>query len=221
MDVRLFKSQLDQIGLQLTDEQIEAFAAFEEALYLANETMNLTRVPREECGLRHFIDSLLFHDLVGDAKTVLDVGSGPGLPAWPIACAFPDLQLVALDAGAKTVAFMEANPLPNLTPVQGRAEEWDVVGVYDLVTGRALAPLSIQLEVSGRPCRLDGRVIPMRTPADLPEIERLSREMGLELIGIETRRLPGTDTDRVYPIYRKVKRSPAMRTWAEIKKKPR
>ncbi len=190
-----------------------------EGLYAANDVMNLTRVPREEAWVRHFADSLLFADLIEAGSAVLDIGTGPGFPAWPLACARPDLQVTALDSNKKMLGFLEGFGLPNLSLVLARAEEWDVRGAYDVVTGRALAPLPIQLEISAASCRVGGCVIPMRTGRD----EFCSvRELGLELERVEERVLPGTEIARVFPVYRKTKQTPARypRRWAEIKAKP-
>ena len=57
MDAEKFAHTARSLGIILTPAQIEAFEQFEEALYEANKVVNLTRVPREECWLRHFIDS--------------------------------------------------------------------------------------------------------------------------------------------------------------------
>ncbi|MEA2554633.1 MAG: rRNA (guanine527-N7)-methyltransferase [Fimbriimonadaceae bacterium] len=211
------------IGLPLTDTQLDAFEAFEENLYAANEVMNLTRVPREEAWLRHYLDSLLFHDLIPEGSTVLDIGSGAGFPAWPLACARPDLKVTSLDSSGKMLGFLQRNPLPNLESVLGRAENWRVRDRFDVVTGRALAPLPIQLELSSPPARVGGLVIPMRTPAEEADIRAFpGEELGLKLDRIETRPLPDTDVIRAFPVYRKLVKTDRRypRTWAEIKRDP-
>lgn len=185
--------------------------------------MNLTRVPREECWLRHFVDSLLFQDLFPHRATVLDIGAGPGFPAWPLACARGDLTVTALDSSGKMIGFLNANPLPNLTAVQARAEEWEVREEYDVVTGRALAPLPIQLELSAPAARIGGFVIPLRSIHDGPEIERMnSHKLGLGPPTLHERPLPGTDIIRVAPTYEKLGSTPPKypRAWADMKRNP-
>jgi len=223
LDKLQFSKALADIGLVLTEAQLDQFSTFEENLYAANEVMNLTRVPREECWLRHFLDSVLFQDLIPNGATVLDIGSGPGLPSWPLACARPDLQVTALDSGGKMIGFLQRNPLPNLEPILGRAEDWKVTNRFEVVTGRALAPFGIQMELSVPPCKIDGMVIPMRTPSD----EKAVREFDAELLGVslekvETRTLPGTDIVRLFPVFRKLKKTDAQypRSWSEIKRQP-
>lgn len=223
MDSAAFASSCRALGLELSLAQIEAFAAFEEALYRTNELMNLTRVPREECWLRHFVDSLLVHDLIPPKARVLDIGSGPGFPAWPLACARPDLHVTALDSAGKMTGFLKLHLLPNLRVVTDRAEEWGVRDQFKVVTGRAVAPLAEQLEVSAAPCLIEGLVLPLRTPSDLPALENVgASKLGLELTDVQQRTLPTTDTVRLIPVYRKASATPARypRRWSEMKRSP-
>lgn len=223
MDRIAFHDAVLALGIDLSEAAIDQFQAFEDNLYAANKVMNLTRISKEECWLRHFVDSLLFQDLLPKGAAVLDIGTGPGFPAWPLACARPDLKVTALDSSGKMLRFLQKNPLPNLEPVLARAEEWGKRERFDIVTGRAIAPLAIQLELSAPPCKVKGAVVPMRTPADERDIERIEGEgLGLKLERIERRSLPGTDIHRVFPIFRKVGKTDRRfpRTWAEIKRRP-
>lgn len=212
-------AELERLGLTV---DLDAVAAFEDDLYAQNAVMNLTRVPREECWLRHILDSLLIAEFIPVGASVLDIGTGPGFPAWPLALARPDLKVTAMDSSGKMLGFLRRHPLPNLTLLQGRAEESGLKDAFEVVTGRALAPLPIQLELSARPCRTGGIVLPMRTPNDLAEIERLSEVLGIELESIHRRTLPVIDAERVFPVYRKVKNTPPgyPRPWAKMRDKP-
>lgn len=209
------------LGLELTPGQIAGFAAFEEALYRANEVSNLTRVPQEEAWLRHTLDSLLISPLLPEGTEVLDIGTGAGFPAWPLAFARPDLRVTALDSAGKSIRFLRSQPLPNLEVVQGRAEEWEEREAFDVVTGRAVAPLAIQVELSARLARIGGAVIPMRTPGDDVEDIELG-PLGLELERVETATLPVVGAERVFPVYRKVRRTEEFfpRRWAEMRAMP-
>ena len=197
------------------------FSVFEADLYDRNQVMNLTRVPKEECGVRHFLDSLLLSPLIGDGQRVVDIGTGPGFPAWPLACARPDLSVTAIDSSGKMLGFLARHPLPNLEIVNDRAESWGRREKFDVATGRAVAPLGIQLELSAPVVRLGGLVIPMRTPNDVFELESL-KGLGLELVSIQRQVLPGTEIERVFPIYKKIAATPRKypRDWATIRKKP-
>ncbi len=217
MDKEALKGALK---LELSDAQFNAFEEFESRLYEANETKNLTRIPREQAWIKHFLDSLLFEDLIPAGSTVLDLGTGPGLPAWPLAQARPDLQVVALDSNGKMLDFLRSMPLQNLEVVQARAEEFDRREAFDVVTGRALAPLPAQLELSAAFARIGGLIIPMRTASDEPD--NRYRVLGIDLIRTVARSLPEGAGDRLFPVYEKRAPTPARhpRRWAEIKTKP-
>lgn len=212
-----------ELGLTLSTEQLDSFDSFESALFSANEVMNLTRVPRDECWLRHFVDSLLMQDLIPYKSEVLDIGTGPGFPAWPLACARPDLQVTAMDSSNKMTGFLRKHPLTNLYVVTARAEEFAANGTFDVITGRAVAPLAAQLELSAKTCKLGGLVLPMRTPTDAEAAEDSgASKLGLRLAQSVIRNLPGTDAVRLFPVYEKVAATPDRypRRWGELKKAP-
>lgn len=223
MDRSSFTKALGQIGVSISTNQLDQSEIFEVELYRRNEVMNLTRVPQAEAWLRHFVDSLLFQDLIPEGSSVLDIGTGPGFPSWPLACARPDLQVTAIDSSGKMLTFLKSQPLPNLSVVQTRAEDWGVREAFDVVTGRALAPLAIQLELSAPLTKVGGKVIPMRTPQELADIQKFPGEkLGLTLVDLHLRELPGTDVERLFGVFEKVESTPTKfpRTWSEIKKKP-
>jgi len=221
MNREAFQAALQSIGLALSESRLSQFSVFEDALYTVNEHTNLTRVPRDECIYRHFIDSLLIHDMLDHVGEILDIGSGAGFPAWPLAVIRPDIQVTAIDSAGKMTRFLESQPLDNLMVVNMRMEEWRVEEAFDLVTGRAVAPLAIQLELSAAACAMGGRVIPMRTPSDT-ELTGYEKPLGLELVDVIRRTVPVIGGERVFPIYRKVKKTAEVfpRTWAEIKRRP-
>lgn len=214
-----FAAFLDYIHLDASPEIVGRFITFHERLYAHNQVKNLTRVPAEEAWERHFADSLLFDIWFQPRDEVLDVGTGPGFPAWPLAAARPDLRVTAIDSNAKMLAFLRENPLPNLEIVLGRIEEVGWRERFDVVTGRAFAPLPIQLEVSAAACKVGGIVLPMRTSRDEFRIAAVT-ELGLVLEDVDLQ--PLGEAMRAAPIYRKVKATPAKypRRWSDIKRKP-
>ena len=212
-----------RIGLNVTEAQVGALESFADKLYALNEQKNLTRIPREDVWIRHYLDSVLFHDLIPVGASVLDIGCGAGFPAWPLACLRPDLLVTGLDANGKAVNFLKSLPLENLTIEEGRAESWMPERFFDVVTGRALAPLSVQMEVSAALCKIGGFIIPMRTPGDELAIESFpSQKLGLNLRRVEKRVLFRLEAPRWFPVYEKVSNTPSRypRLWADIKRKP-
>ena len=94
---------------------------------------------------RHLIHSLALARKGFPARaTVVDFGTGGGLPAVPLAIRFPDVQFVAVDAVRKKTEavrlFARRLGLDNLGVWNGRAEEWD--GTAHYAVSRATAPLT-------------------------------------------------------------------------------
>jgi 16S rRNA (guanine527-N7)-methyltransferase len=219
MDRLQFFDAVSKLGIELSEAQLDHFETFEENLYLVNEERNLTRVPREECWSRHFLDSLLIAPMIPESAKVLDIGCGPGFPSWPLACARPDLQVTGMDSNSKMLGFLSSQSLPNLNTSSDRAEESELREKFDFVTGRAVAPMPIQCEISAAFLRIGGFFIPMRTQNDQWDADAL-KLIGLEFLNVETR--PIGDAQRVFPIFRKFKSTPRKfpRRWSEIKKNP-
>jgi 16S rRNA (guanine527-N7)-methyltransferase len=212
-----------EAGSPLTSDQEAAFMAYGEALYARNAETNLTRVPQAECALRHFVDSLLVARFCPQGARVLDLGTGPGLPAWPLAVWRADLSVTAVDSNRKMLSFLREHPLPNLEVVEARAEQFERREEFGVVTGRAVAPLGVQLELSAPFCKIRGLVVPFRTPAEEEAVVSFpALQLGLRLVDVMSLALPGTEVLRLFPVFEKVKPTEPEfpRPWARIKARP-
>lgn len=217
--LRQWCSQQDLPFSQDQEAQCEGFL---DRLYQANKVMNLTRIAREEAEIKHLIDSLLPQALIPEGALVLDAGSGPGFPSWPLACLRPDLDIHAVDSTEKIARFLEGVAPKNLTVRCLRVEELRTRGRYDVALGRAFAPLGIQLEATAAFVRLGGMALPYRTPNDLLEAETLPcGQLGLELEETVEKALKDGSL-RLFPIYRKVRETPGEfpRAWGRMKSRP-
>jgi 16S rRNA (guanine527-N7)-methyltransferase len=109
--------------------------------------------PREVSRLweRHVLNSAAVAEAVPAGARVVDVGSGAGLPGIPLGLARPDVTLTLVEPMARRVEFLDEVVAGIAAPtgrawrvVRGRAEDRGVataVGVVDVVTARAVAPL--------------------------------------------------------------------------------
>ena len=107
--------------------------------------------------------------------------------------------------------------------MQSRGEEFLQRERFDVVTGRAIAPIGIQLELSAAFCKIGGSVVLFRTPSEKDVIEQFpAKILGLMLKEIKEKVLPGTDSIRLFPVYEKIARTPKIypRLWAKIKQAP-
>ena len=219
MDLR---SGATSFGICLSDEQLQQFIKFEDALYESNAVMNLTRVPREECWWRHFLESLILSPSIPKGATVLDIGSGPGFPGAALQIARPDLTVTCVDSHAKSVEFLR-KVFPSLQVIQSRAEDLTLRESFDIVTGRAIAPFPIQAEISAAWIKIGGKFIPIRTPIESDKIRKLNvGVLGLSWLESKIVSVGQIGIERLLPIFEKWRTTPETypRTWAQIKSKP-
>lgn len=129
----------------LPPEAIETLRHFEQAV-LASPHNLVSRRARVELWDRHISEAVGLAGLLPGPATLLDVGSGGGLPGFVVAIARPDLRVTLLDASQKKTTFLAetASDLDvGLSVIRGRAEDLrvEMSGSFDLVTARAVAPL--------------------------------------------------------------------------------
>jgi 16S rRNA (guanine527-N7)-methyltransferase len=110
---------------------------------------------------RHLLNCAVVADLVPHPSTLLDIGSGAGLPGIVLAMLLPDVQVTLLEPMARRVAFLDecitGLGLRNVTLRRGRAEEVRGQFSADVVTARAVAPLD----------RLAGMAMPLVRPGGM------------------------------------------------------
>lgn len=94
---------------------------------------------------RHLLNSAALLPYLPAAGTVVDVGSGAGLPGLVIACVRPDLDVVLVEPMERRALWLTevatALGLTSVEVMQRRAEEVHGRLVADVVTARAVAPL--------------------------------------------------------------------------------
>ncbi len=111
-----------------------------------NKAYNLTAVDHPpDMVIKHLLDSLAVLPHLPPGR-IVDVGSGAGLPAVPIALAHRERSVSALDSNQKKVRFIQQAILdlgiPNLTAIHGRAEAYQPTEHYNVVIARAFASLT-------------------------------------------------------------------------------
>lgn len=133
------------MGLELDTARQLLLLEYAALLKKWNKTYNLTALRDEDKIVsHHLLDSLTLLPYVQEAQTLMDVGSGGGMPGIPTAICRPDLQITLLDANTKKTAFLQQAVielgLENVTVAAGRVETMHDKKV-DVVTSRAFAEL--------------------------------------------------------------------------------
>ncbi|MDI9639409.1 class I SAM-dependent methyltransferase [Kamptonema cortianum] len=217
------RSFLQSLGFADSAQFLQQARTYLTALYTANATTNLTRVPANLAEERHILDSLLLLKFLPEGSRLVDIGSGPGIPGWFVAAVRPDVQVCCVESNGKFARFLRSQPLPNLTVLEQRAEIDPMEESFNVATGRAVAPFGIQAELSAPWLKIGGRLLPFRTPSEQEDIERANVGMlGLKLTAMHEVPLPGSDVVRLFPEFEKVRSTDPNypRTWAKIKAKP-
>lgn len=172
--VALLAEGIGDLGLRLTKQQLERFERYMELIIEWSERVSLTAV-RDEEGIqrRHFIESaaliaaLREHGFTLQEHSLIDVGSGAGVPGIPLKILEPSLQLTLVEAKQRKAEFLMA-VLPELglsevSVITRRAEEVAHDPrhreQYDFAVAKALAPIRTLAELTLPFVRMGGLVL--------------------------------------------------------------
>ena len=146
-----------------------------------NSVYNLTslRDPMQMV-THHLLDSLAAVPAFANAKNVLDVGSGGGLPGIVLAIVRPDVKISMIDTVHKKTAFLTQVKaelgLANVTVYTMRVEQLQVSDKFDVITSRAFADLSDFVNWSSHLLADGGCYIALKGVAPKEEQERVPAE---------------------------------------------
>jgi 16S rRNA (guanine527-N7)-methyltransferase len=180
---------VQQLGLNLPDACQEQLLDYLALLQKWNGVYNLTAVrDTQQMVTHHLFDCLAALHAFVDAKRVLDVGSGGGLPGVIIAIwaawSAPEMRVELIDTVHKKTAFLTQAKaelqLTNLTVHTGRVEQLMTEQLFDVITSRAFAALSDFVNLSGHLLSAGGRMIAMKGPAFESELTTLPAAWRME-----------------------------------------
>jgi 16S rRNA (guanine527-N7)-methyltransferase len=97
-----------QVGVSLSNSQIELFELYLLELLEWNKTFNLTGIrDPEDIVIKHFVDSLTPLPYLEPSGRLLDIGPGAGFPSIPLKIAASELQVTLVEANRKRVSFLK------------------------------------------------------------------------------------------------------------------
>ncbi len=214
-----FMEACRQLGWVLDPALLDRCAAYLELLLEANRNLNLTAIrDPDEAWMRHILESLSLAPELGDARLVLDLGSGGGAPGIPLALRLPDCQFILLEATRKKAVFLETAcarlGLAHVRVVNARAETLGRDPAQragcDAVVARAVAPLRELLELALPLLREGGRLLALKGRAAAREIAESGR--ALAVLGgdppVLRPALPGLDVDTALVVVVKSRPTP-------------
>ncbi len=202
---------LEAFHLPVAPEALALLERFADRLQAWNRKVNLTRITAPaEVAEKHLVDALLLLPAIAGARTLLDVGSGAGIPGVPLACARRDLFVTCCDSVTKKIAFVKAVAAEldvTVRAVAVRAEgepEREGLPRAEAVVSRALAEPEAWVPLGVRYLADGGVLLAMLgRDADRDRLEEVGRRSGLVLASLETFVLPLSGAARAIASWRR------------------
>ena len=221
-----FKKSCSELGINLSEKQLNQFEEYYHLLTQWNEKMNLTAITeKEEVYLKHFLDSLSFvkifekpdevedNSVIIDTEkrfTLLDVGTGAGFPGIPLKIIFPNAGITLMDSLNKRITFLNEvieklglNESGSIEAIHSRAEDLahdsQYREKYDYTVSRAVANLSTLSEYCLPFVKVGGAFVSYKSEKALEELEGAGK--AIFLLGGTLKKevsfvLPGSDLKR-------------------------
>ena len=219
----MLEAQAAGWGVRLDENTLDRLLGYGELLASYEKANVIGTRDLDRILLDHVLDSLscFLHEPLREAGTLADVGSGGGLPGIPISIVRPELTITLIESIGKKADFLrhavEQVTAESVEVVNARVEEigrmQEYRGVYDIVTTRAVARLSVVAEYCLPLLQVGGWVIAMKAGIDGEEYEegrRAVNALGARVAGIEpVGKLPEVgEKERNLVILEKVRETP-------------
>ena len=192
------QSGLNAMNLDITMPQQLLLLEYVALLKKWNSTYNLTALRDENTMIsHHLLDSLTLLPYVANAQTLMDVGSGGGMPGIPTAICRPDLHITLLDSNTKKTTFLQQAVielgLKNVTVASGRVEAMHDKKV-DVVTSRAFAELHDFIALTKHLLNENGYWAAMKGVYPYEELENVPQN--IEVYQIDKLNVPTLNAER-------------------------
>ena len=194
------------IKLNINTDKNNKLLEFVYLLEKWNKTYNITAIrDLEKMVILHVIDSASVYRHLPE-NSIIDVGTGGGIPGIIFAILNPQLKVTLLDCNQKKTRFLrfaqrELN-IDNITVVCDRVEEYKPKILYDVVISRAFSEVGDFLRLAGHLCKDQGQVLAMKGPRI--ESEENVREIGFELSQDIDIQVPFLEAKRRLLIFNKI-----------------
>lgn len=228
-----FINKLKKLNIEVDDKKLSQLEQYYQLLIEWNEKINLTGITeKKEVYLKHFYDSISLIKVIdlNNINTLCDIGTGAGFPGIVLKIFYPDLEVTLLDSLNKRINFLnvviEKLDLKKIKTIVARAEEYSIKNreIFDVVTARAVAPLSILLEYSIPLVKVNGYFIAMKADVskELINIDNCLNKLNIKLVENNEFLLPIENSKRTLLKFQKqeITLNKYPRRYSEIKKRP-
>ena len=184
LDQKKLQEGIGELNLSASENQLQMLDKYSELLFKWNKTYNLTAITEKDDVLTHHIlDSLsvvnVFKNYLAQNGTMLDVGSGGGLPAIPIAIMMPNCNISMVETVGKKSAFLRQVTLHlklnNVKVFHERVENLKHPP-FDVISSRAFSSLKNFIALSKHLLKKDGYWLALKghkPETELTEIENM------------------------------------------------
>lgn len=192
------KRGLIALGLTLDGDVQQRLLDYIALIEKWNRVYNLTAIREpEKMVSHHLLDSLAVAPHL-QAKRLLDVGSGAGLPGIPLALAKPDTHMTLLDSNHKKAAFLHQAvlelKLENAEVCGERVESWQTQNRFDAIISRAFSDMGEFVRVTRHLLAPGGLFAAMKGLHPYEEIDKLPT--GCKVLQILPLAVPGVEGAR-------------------------
>lgn len=175
-----------KIGIMVSSEQNEQLIQYLELLIKWNKAYNLTAIrDPEEMFTKHIVDSLSIAPFI-KGESILDVGTGPGLPGIPMAIMFPSKHFSLLDSNGKKTRFLVqvkmSLALVNIEVFNIRVESLPNDKLFDQIMSRAFTALDNMVELCKHLLSPNGEFLAMKGLVPKDEMAMLDKDYGITSI---------------------------------------
>jgi 16S rRNA (guanine527-N7)-methyltransferase len=195
----LLEHGVAQLQLALDREQKKKLVDYVKLLSHWNKAYNLTAVRDEgEMMVKHILDSLSVVPFFAGRGSIIDIGSGAGLPGVPLAICYPMAAITTVDSNGKKTRFMQHVVtnlgLSNITVLNKRAEQLAAEKKYDAVTSRAFTSLTDMLAKTNHLLQNKGLFLAMKGVYPIEELSELPT--GYKVTAVHELKVPGLAAER-------------------------
>ena len=190
---------LRELNLNCSSLQLEKLLKYLELLQRWNKAFNLTAIrdPLQMVRL-HLLDSLAIHPYVQGLKSIIDVGTGPGLPGIPLAILNPEINFTLLDSNGKKTRFLfqaiNELKLTNASEINHRVEAYQPNQLFDAVISRAFSSISDMLNQCDHLVSNQGCFLAMKGKKPDSELSQMSK--AYKVIEVSEVNVPLIDSER-------------------------
>ena len=194
---KILLSGCEKLAINLSLKDSDRLLQYLNLMQKWNRTHNLTALPTvDEMVIKHLLDSLSIESFL-PGGTVLDIGSGAGLPGVPLAVVRPNQRFTLVDASFKRVAFLREVKrrlkLTNIDVIHARVEQLPSQA-FEAITSRAFSSLPEMLDVTKH--LLSNKGIWMAMKGQNPVSELSNLKDGFLVEAVDVLHVPGLDAER-------------------------